>query len=195
MTEQERAAGPREVDHRWRLDEVPANVELGADVVVTGSKAFARFFGERPDALSVGDRSLMDGVRFGVGPSGRITIGADCRFSDAVILAEDAVTIGDRVLLGWNTTVADSDFHPVEPSARRRDAEAISPVGDRRQRPSTASRPVMIGSDTWVGPNAVILKGVEIGEGCFIEPGSVVTDDIPARRRVLGNPAVVVETL
>jgi acetyltransferase-like isoleucine patch superfamily enzyme len=54
---------------------------------------------------------------------------------------------------------------------------------------------VTIGSDTWVGPNAVILKGVEIGEGCFIEPGSVVTDDIPARRRVLGNPAVVVETL
>ena len=195
MTEPGRAAGPREVDHRWRIDEMPANVEIGADVVLTGSKAFARFFGEHSGALRVGDRSIMDGVRFGVGPSGKITIGSDCRFSDAVILAEEAVTIGDRVMLGWNTTVADADFHPVEPSARRLDAEAVSPLGDQRERPSTAPRPVTIGSDTWVGPNAVILKGVEIGEGCFIEPGSVVTDDIPARRRVLGNPAVVVETL
>jgi acetyltransferase-like isoleucine patch superfamily enzyme len=195
MSEQERAAGPREVDHRWRTDETPKGIELGADVLITGSKAFARFFGERPDALTIGDRSIMDGVRFGVGTEGRITIGSDCRFSDAVIVAEDEVTIGDRVILGWNTTIADSDLHPVDPSKRRLDAEAVSPIGDNEDRPSMAPRPVKIGSDTWVGPNAVILKGVQIGEGCFIEPGSVVTDDIPARQRVLGNPAVAVETL
>ncbi len=84
------------------------------------------------------------------------------------------MTIGDRVMLRLEHHPSRTpDFHPVEPSARRLDAEAVSPLGDQRERPSTAPRPVTIGSDTWVGPNAVILKGVEIGEGCFIEPGSV----------------------
>lgn len=195
MSEHGRSGGPREVDHRWHIDEIPINVELGADVLLTGSKAFSRFFGEQPNALRIGERSIMDGVRFGVGPRGRIAIGSDCCFSEAVLLAEDEVRIGDRVTLGWNTTVADSDFHPVEPSARRRDAEACSPLGDEEARPLRVPRPVSIGDDTWVGPNAAILKGVEIGSGCFIEPGSVVTNDVPDRRRVMGNPAVVIENL
>jgi len=195
MADLGRARGPREVDHRWRLDELPDNVEIGSDVVITGAKAFARFFGERPTSLRIGDRSIMDGVRFGVSPHGRLRIGCDCTFSDAILLAEESVTIGDRVMLGWNTTVADSDFHPVEPTARRLDAEAISPLGDERRRPPVMSRPVVIGSDTWIGPNAVVLKGVEIGPGCFVEPGSVVVNDVPARRRVLGNPAAVVDEL
>jgi acetyltransferase-like isoleucine patch superfamily enzyme len=44
----------------------------------------------------------------------------------------------------------------------------------------------------WIGPNATILKGVRIGAGAVIEPGSLVTRDVPARARVMGNPARVV---
>lgn len=195
MSDRNRIPGPREVDHRWLLDELPPNVEIASDVVIAGAKAFSRFFGEHPGALRIGDRSVMDGVRFGVGPGGQLTIGTDCRFSDAVVIAEASVTIGDRVMLGWNTTVADSDFHPIEPTARRLDAEACSPLGGKLARPATTPRPVIVGSDTWIGPNSVVLKGVEIGPGCFIEPGSVVLSDVPSRCRVIGNPAVIVEEL
>jgi maltose O-acetyltransferase len=53
-------------------------------------------------------------------------------------------------------------------------------------------RPVVIEDDVWIGPQAVILKGVTIGAGAFVEPGSVVSTDVPRRARVLGNPARVV---
>jgi acetyltransferase-like isoleucine patch superfamily enzyme len=50
----------------------------------------------------------------------------------------------------------------------------------------------VIDDDVWIGPNATILKGVHIGRGAFIEAGSLVTRDVPARARVLGNPAQVI---
>jgi acetyltransferase-like isoleucine patch superfamily enzyme len=35
------------------------------------------------------------------------------------------------------------------------------------------------------------LKGVRIGAGAFVEPGALVTRDIPPGARVIGNPAQV----
>ncbi len=46
-----------------------------------------------------------------------------------------------------------------------------------------------IGSDVWVGCNAIILPGVEIGNGAIIAAGSVVTKSIPPYAIVGGNPA------
>jgi len=37
-----------------------------------------------------------------------------------------------------------------------------------------------------------ILKGVTIGHGAFIEPGSMITRDIPPATRVGGNPATII---
>lgn len=38
---------------------------------------------------------------------------------------------------------------------------------------------VIIEDDVWVGQNAIILKGVRVGEGSIIGAGSVVTKDVP----------------
>jgi acetyltransferase-like isoleucine patch superfamily enzyme len=54
---------------------------------------------------------------------------------------------------------------------------------------------VWIEDDVYIGPSVTILKGVRIGKGAFIEPGSMVTRDVPALTRVLGNPARVVGVL
>ena len=50
-------------------------------------------------------------------------------------------------------------------------------------------RSVVIDDDVWIGRNVTILKGVHIGAGAFIEPGTVVVHDIAPRTRVIGNPA------
>lgn len=47
---------------------------------------------------------------------------------------------------------------------------------------------VRVGSDVWIGANAVILKGVTIGDGAIIGGGSVITKDVEPYAIVVGNP-------
>jgi acetyltransferase-like isoleucine patch superfamily enzyme len=93
------------------------------------------------------------------------------------------------VTIGWNATIADSDFHPIAPALRVLDAIACSPAANKAPRPRILMEPVVIEDYVWIGPNATILKGVRLGAGCVVEPGALVTRDIPPRSRVLGNPA------
>jgi acetyltransferase-like isoleucine patch superfamily enzyme len=49
---------------------------------------------------------------------------------------------------------------------------------------------VVIGKDAFVGPCAVILPNVEIGDGAVVTAGSVVTASVPPAIMVRGNPAL-----
>ena len=176
----------------WLDGTAPANAHFATGTRLTGDQAFRRFYGEHQRALVIGTNCLMDGVQFAVGTEGRIVIGDNCYFTNAVLLAEHELRFGDRVVIGWNATIADTDFHPLPPDLRWADAEACSPDADGMLRPRIDCRPVVVDDDVWIGPNAVLLKGVCIGAGAFIEPGSVVTTDVAPRARVMGNPARVI---
>jgi len=171
---------------------LPSNARIGPNTLVTGELAFKRFRSKHPDALVIGANCTMDGVHFALGETGRVQIGDCCYFTNAVLLCELELRMGDYVVIGWNATIADTDFHPLAPAERIADAIACSPLGQGRPRPEVPKQPVIIGDDVWIGPNATILKGVRIGAGAFIEAGSLVTRDVPPRARVLGNPAQVI---
>ncbi len=171
---------------------LPKNVTLGEGTIVTGAGAFRRFMSTREPALVVGASATMDGVQFALGAEARVTIGDYCYFTNAVLLSELELTIGHYVVIGWNTTITDTDFHPIAPAERVQDAIACSPLGQGRPRPPIARRAVVIEDDVWIGPNAAIMKGVRIGAGSFIEPGAILTADVPPLSRVAGNPARVV---
>lgn len=53
--------------------------------------------------------------------------------------------------------------------------------------------PVIVGSDVWIGTNAIILSGVKIGHGAVIAAGAVVTRDVPPFAVAAGIPARVVK--
>jgi acetyltransferase-like isoleucine patch superfamily enzyme len=55
--------------------------------------------------------------------------------------------------------------------------------------------PVVIEDDVWIGPGCMVLKGVRVGAGSFVEPGSVLTAEVPPRSRVSGNPAKIIGTV
>jgi acetyltransferase-like isoleucine patch superfamily enzyme len=112
--------------------------------------------------------------------SALIQIGRDVAMTGATIVAAERISIGDRVLIGANATIVDTDFHPLDPPARRRDMLA------------GARAAVTIEEDVFIGMHSLILKGVRVGAGSVIGAGSVVTRDVPAGAVVAGNPAQVV---
>ena len=174
--------------------EIPVNARIGPGTIVTGDhivagQMFKRFKSEREDALTIGARCLIDGVFFNLGRDAVVAVGDDCTLQDAFLISEAEIRIGNRVFLGWHSTIVDADFHPLQPSLRLMDVRALSPLGTGLPRPPRNCRPVVIGDDVWIGPNAAILKGVTIGAGAIVEPGAVVTGDVPAGIRVIGNPA------
>lgn len=177
--------------HDFQQSELPGNVCVGADSVITGQHVFRRFFSELEPAATIGAHCHLEELQLALGKRAQIRVGDYVFASGLMLLAEQSIQIGDRVIFSFNVVVADTDFHPLDAALRVRDAIAISPRGGM-ERPPIATAPVEIGDDVWVGPNVTILKGVRIGPGAFLEPGSLITRDVPARARVIGNPAQVV---
>jgi acetyltransferase-like isoleucine patch superfamily enzyme len=174
---------------------MPSNVRLGAGSVLTGSQLFRRFFSERDPAVTIGAYCHLEDVQLALGKRASLSIGDHVYASGLMILSELEIVIGQRVIISFHVVIADSDFHPLDPAQRMLDAIAISPLhanAERPPRPAIGAAPVHIADDVWVGANVTILKGVTIGSGAFIEPGSLITRDVPARARVLGNPAQII---
>ena len=52
-------------------------------------------------------------------------------------------------------------------------------------------KPVVIGSDCWIGANAVLKNGVTIGDGAIVGAGAFVNRDVAPYAIVVGTPAVL----
>lgn len=50
----------------------------------------------------------------------------------------------------------------------------------------------IVGNDVWFGYAAIIMPGVQIGDGAIVAAGSVVTRDVPPYAIVGGNPAAII---
>lgn len=112
-----------------------------------------------------------------------LQVGCHCGLTGCVLVATERVEIGDRVLLGSNCVVTDTDFHPLDPIQRRQGSRSLD------------SQPVLIEDDVFVGMNCLVLKGVSVGKGSVIGAGSVVAGDVPSGVVAAGNPARVLRYL
>jgi len=54
------------------------------------------------------------------------------------------------------------------------------------------SPPIRIGLRCWIGTNAIILPGVELGDECIVGAGSTVTNSFPSKSIIVGNPGKVI---
>jgi acetyltransferase-like isoleucine patch superfamily enzyme len=178
----------------WTDGALPANARIGEGTVITGPDAFKRFRTTRDPGLVIGSNCTMDLTHFSFQPDGQVVIGDYCVFASTVLMCEDSITIGNHVAIGWNCYVLDADFHPMEPVQRLSDVFSISGPGVAAglPRPIVPTAPVVIEDDVWIGPGCMVFKGVRVGAGSFVEPGSVLTADVPPGSRVMGNPAKII---
>jgi acetyltransferase-like isoleucine patch superfamily enzyme len=186
----------RHVEGDWWQQPIPTNVEFGEGFYCESAQIFRMLRTKKPHAVVIGKHvSCYAGCSFAVGQNGQCTIGDFTLLNGALIMAEEKIAIGSHCLVSWNVGIADSDFHPLEPAQRLIDARALAPFfKDRPPRPKLKTAPVIVGDNVWIGMNAVILKGVVIGENSVVAAGSVVTKSVPANSVVAGNPARVVKT-
>lgn len=110
-----------------------------------------------------GDVLIGDGARIGIGS---VVIGP--------------VRLGDRVGLGQHVFI--SGFNHGYGDGTR----------DSNEQPLDLKE-VVIGNESHIGANSVIVAGVHIGERVQVGAGSVVTKDIPSFSVAVGNPARVIK--
>lgn len=136
-------------------------------------------------AGSEGSVSIGDNVEL-VGDLGRSTffkVGGNLKIADEVFVNRGCeIHATTDVILGYDATLApgiiirDSDMHAVDGGEIKRG-------------------PVKIGRGAWLGTRSIILKGVTVGTGAVVGAGSVVTNDVPPKSVVAGNPARVIREI
>lgn len=117
-------------------------------------------------------------------------VGADCNICDGVFIENDVV-VGDRVTVKcgvqlWDGVVVEDDVF-IGPNA----TFTNDPFPRSRQHPEAYARTV-VRAGASIGANATILPGVVIGQKAMIGAGAVVTSDVPANAKVVGNPARII---
>lgn len=141
-----------------------------------GSKfyGFPKIFNHRGSKIIIGDNFEARSWRFsnplGInhpviictwGKGALINIGNDVGISGGSIVASKEIKIGDRVLIGANSTIIDTNFHPLK--------------GEKRySKANVENKSVTIGDDVFVGMNAIILKGNNVKNNSIIPAGEVV---------------------
>ena len=156
------------------------------------TETFARFRSRREPGLTLGrEVDVYHWTTFNVEAEGAVTVGDGSVLVGVIFMCAAQITVGQNVVLSYNVTIADCDFHPLDPVLRREDAVANAPTGDRGRRPPLETAPVTIEDGAWLGIGAIVLKGVRIGAGARVGAGAVITRDVPPGASANGNPAVI----
>ena len=103
-------------------------------------------------------------------------IGSDVGKSFAVsgccyVQAMNRIEIGDGTIFSFGVGIISANHEPGNLSESRPDA------------------PVRIGRHCWLGKNAIVLPGVELGDHCIVAAGAVVTKSFGPGSTVAGVPA------
>ena len=127
--------------------------------------------------FEVGRDALIEDYAVVNNGAGDVLIGDAARIGSVVI---GPVRMGDRAGLGQHVFISGFN-HGYADGTRDSNEQKL------------VRKEVVIGRESHIGANSVVVAGVTIGERCQIGAGSVVTKDIPAYSVAVGNPARVIK--
>lgn len=114
-------------------------------------------------------------------PHNDITFGHHVQFGPNCTIQCD-IEFGNYVLVAANVSFIGKDDHLFD--------KIGTPIWNSGRGDSYKTR---IGNDVWVGHGAIVMAGVNIGDGAIIAAGAVVTKDVPPCAIVGGNPAKIIK--
>ncbi len=132
-------------------------------------------------SVSVGKNSRIGrDSQFQANMNGAVEIGENVRINrGCTVVSYSSVKIGNHSLIGEYVSI--------------RDANHGTSLSDNIKSQQHTTKPVVIGSDVWIGRGSCILPGVTIGSGSVIGANSVVTKNIPSNSVVAGVPGKIIK--
>ncbi|GGH56144.1 hypothetical protein GCM10007423_64420 [Dyadobacter endophyticus] len=149
--------------------------------------AYSSLVSSDTDLLGAGIKVLPNSVLVGCKVNRHTYVGKNSYFSNATI--GSFTSIGPDVICGmgghplsfvstypgfYKKAIAGSTFFGTEFSFEEKKESTI-------------------GNDVWIGARAIIIGGVNIGDGAVVASGAVVTKDVPDYAIVAGVPAKIVK--
>ena len=148
------------------------------DLYVRGSGKKSIFVMKRNSKLKIsGHPSICYDSEICIYENAELEMGHVFVNAGAQIRCMDHIKIGNQCIFARNSVIMDFDAHHIY-------------YNDGSENAITA--PISIGDKVWVGFNAMVLKGVNIGDGAIVAAGAVVTKDVPPYTLVAGCPAKVI---
>lgn len=165
---------------------------LGLSIHRSSSISMIRLQLKQNCMINIDEQSQVDGAISFDKENASILIGKRV-FMNGSLIAAQKIEIGDDVLISWGVTIVDHNSHSISFSHRAEDVTNWK--SGKKDWSHVKVAPIKISNKVWIGFNAIVLKGVTIGEGAIVGAGSVVAKDVPAWTIVAGNPARVIREI
>ena len=186
----------KQYDGDWEPCEVPTNVFVDETAYIFAAECFGMVRSEREIGVQIGKASQVnDGSCFDVSATGRVMVGNYVLLTTVFFICDTEITVGDYTMISWSAAIMDTYRWPRNASDRAAEAISLPNRFERRPTAKVESKPVQIGTNVWIGFEAVVLPGVTIGNDSIIGARSVVTENVPPGVVYAGNPARFVKTL
>ena len=133
------------------------------------------------DVIFSGEASIGNASALSIGAEAGLYFGADFSATALKVVAFEYIVFADRVRIGWDCLVTDTDFH------------TLTRDDGTHTRGHAAT---LISEDTWIGMRCTLLKGTILPPQTVVSAHSKLTGryDIPPRSLLSGNPATLIKT-
>ncbi len=146
-------------------------------------KGIGRFGGQRRMTPDCGDNVLI--TKGSVFTCKTATIGTGTQINGPMVAkGPGSLSIGNYCAIGRDVRIITTNHSLVHLNVQHKLQIQITEKVEFDGR-----RDVRIGHNCWIGDSVFILPGVELGNGCIVGGGAVVTKSYPAYSVVVGNPA------